>query len=317
MTTPNTTSRNSDHNHEGHTPAPKNPALADNTHFEMTLPKALVEPSYKKFVTQFAAQVKMPGFRAGKVPAAVAEKQLDQERLVTAVLRDVVPALLEEEFKKAGDKYQPISQPSVQPDSTLQGADWKITVSFAEPPIIKVTDYKKSVAKAVKDALLDIAEEKKTKEKNKKPAAVSMTADEEKEIKLRHIFKNLVTDVAPAIPELLVREETQYRLENFARSLQQFKMELQDYLKHRQTTLDQIIAEFQAEAIGSLQIEFILSEIGKVAAIKVTDAHKKAALAEITDDKLKAHYATDPSYQSRLESTLLRRNIIEHLLSLA
>lgn len=300
----------------------QHPSIAENTSFELVLPWSLVEPAYNQEVGHAASHLKMAGFRPGKVPASMAEKRVDQEHLVTHVLRKVAPALLEKKFAEEGSKYHPISQPSVHPLSTLKGADWKVKVSFAEPPVIKLGDYKKTVKAAKKASEKEVAEQEKAlkeqskKDKKDKKAPTELTDEQKKEVQLRFIFRDLVEGVKPAIPELLVREETEYRLQNFAQSLNQFKIELQDYLKRRGTTIEQIIAEFQAEALASLQLEFVLSEIGKTAKIEVSDADRKEALDAIKDEKLKAQYEKDQTYQNRLDNTIYRRKIIDHILSL-
>lgn len=316
-------------------------SIAENTSFDLVLPWSVVSSAYEHEIGHMAGHLKMSGFRPGKVPASVAEKHIDQEQLVTRVLRAVVPAILEARFKAEGDTYKPVSQPSVQPVSTLKGVDWKVTVSFAEAPVIKLGDYKKTVAgakkasekeiadqeKALQEQSKKAAEEKKTAkkadDKNKdksaeptKSAPTTLSEEQKKEIQLRFIFRDLVESVKPAIPELLVREETEYRLHNLAHSLQQFKMELNDYLKRRGGTIEDIIGEFQAEALASLQLEFILSEVGKTAKVEVTDADREEAIKGIEDKKLQDQYKKDKEYQTRLDNTLYRRKIIEHLLSL-
>jgi FKBP-type peptidyl-prolyl cis-trans isomerase (trigger factor) len=307
--------------------------IAENTSFELVLPWDSVKNAYEHEISHLAGRVKLSGFRPGKVPAPIAEKHLDQEHIVTHVLQKVVPALLEKRFQEEGEKYHPISQPSVQPLNTPKGADWTIKVSFAESPVIKLGDYKKTVTNSKKASDAEIKEQEQARSKQLKatPAAkksddatkktesapaTELTDEQKKEVRLRHIFKDLIAAVAPAVPELLVREETEYRLRNLAHSLQQFKIELEEYLKRRGATLEQIVGEFQAEALASLQLEFILSEIGKNAKVEVTPAEREAALKDIKDEKLQTQYKEDESYKARLDNTIYRRKIIDHLLSL-
>lgn len=102
---------------------------------KITVPADRVDRERRQVASQIAKRVKMPGFRKGKVPASVVEKQygasIDQqtiERLVNSAYRE---ALEEKQF-------EPISQASVDNVSYERGAELSFDVEFEVRPEIRL-----------------------------------------------------------------------------------------------------------------------------------------------------------------------------------
>lgn len=102
---------------------------------KITVPAEQVSRERKQVASQIAKRVRMPGFRKGKVPASVVEKQygasIDQqtiERVVNSAYRE---ALEEQQFS-------PISQASVDNVSYEPGTDLTFDVEFEVRPEIQL-----------------------------------------------------------------------------------------------------------------------------------------------------------------------------------
>src|SRR5215831_7259004 len=55
------------------------------------VPFAELEPSLKKAYREIGAQVNIPGFRKGKVPAAVIDQRVGRGAVLTEAVQDVIP----------------------------------------------------------------------------------------------------------------------------------------------------------------------------------------------------------------------------------
>ena len=96
-------------------------------------------------VKRLAKNVKVAGFRQGKVPANVAEKNIDQTALNSEVLEDAVNMSAVEAFETA--KLTPLDRPKVSVDKYVPGQELQYTAEVEIIPAIKLGDYKKLKAK--------------------------------------------------------------------------------------------------------------------------------------------------------------------------
>lgn len=96
-------------------------------------------------LTKLAKQVKVPGFRQGKVPAKVAEKNLDPSAVESQLLQDAVNKYVIEAIDAEG--VQPLDRPQVDIDSYDAGKELVFTAKVEVLPEVKLGDYKALKAK--------------------------------------------------------------------------------------------------------------------------------------------------------------------------
>ncbi|MFO7894012.1 MAG: trigger factor [Longimicrobiales bacterium] len=101
----------------------------------ITVPADRVQKERNQIASQFAKQVRMPGFRKGKVPSSVVEKQygpsIDQETIERVVNSAYQEALQEHSF-------DPISQASVENVDYEADADMTFEVEFEVRPELQL-----------------------------------------------------------------------------------------------------------------------------------------------------------------------------------
>ena len=101
----------------------------------ITVPAERVRKERQQIASQFAQRVRMPGFRKGKVPASVVEKQygpsIDQETIERVVNTAYQEALQE-------SRFSPISQASVENVEYEPGADLTFDVEFEVRPELEL-----------------------------------------------------------------------------------------------------------------------------------------------------------------------------------
>lgn len=95
----------------------------------------------QKTVARLASKVKVAGFRQGKVPANVAEKNIDPAMLNSEILEDAVNSSAVEVFDAA--KLTPLDRPKVNVEKYVPGQELEYTAEVEIIPEIKLGDYKK------------------------------------------------------------------------------------------------------------------------------------------------------------------------------
>lgn len=322
--------------------------IADNQSVEITLAWEKIEPVYKQKLKQLVKNLKLKGFRKGKVPLKVAEEKINQEELVNQVLQDLLP----EAYLKAIEegKYQPLTRPQFQPLNVNKDNDWQLKAFFAQKPEIDLKDYKKIAKEAKKDALKAIKQRekelaeakkedsgqedqkqdpkkgkkskkesaKKTQEKTEteEGAEESITGQQKEDMQVQMIFSRLAERLKPRVPEMLIRHNTEQELQNLHQRLEKLNVSFEDYAQSHNLTKDQLVSQVALSSLNQLQVEFLLAEIAEKEEIKATDEDIKQKIDEVEDKEMQGRMRQDKKYQNYLRSILLKQKVIRHLLNL-
>ena len=310
------------------------PLIIPNTVITLTLPKEQVMSAYNKTLSKLAKQVKIAGFRKGKVPARVAEEHLSPQTTIEETLQVIVPEAYTEAVKKL-DK-QPLTYPEFNPTSLDRDADWIVEAHFAQAPEIDLKDYKASVVAAQKEARAELkkkaAETKESEKAAEKASAqpettetdvkdapktpAKLTPEQENNVILQHIYQKLVQDLKPQIQELLVKEEVRYDLDELKHQLSHMNITLEKLLEHRNITAEDLSNEMAAQALARLQISFIIDEIALKEKLVATEKDMEEHFATVTDPELQKQ-KNNPRYQQMVRQTIVRKKVADHLLAIA
>jgi len=98
-----------------------------------------VDQEVENLAREYAKNVKVPGFRPGKVPLSVI-----RQRFGSDLLKDATQNIIERCWKKALTEHelQPLAPPIVKDVDSKPGSPLKFTVSFEVLPPLEVKDYK-------------------------------------------------------------------------------------------------------------------------------------------------------------------------------
>ncbi len=112
----------------------------------------------KAALKKLTKTVKVPGFRAGKVPQAVAAKHVEPHALQEQLLDDAISKAVTAAFIEK--ELQPLDRPSVEIKKYVPGDQLEFTAEVEILPKIKIGNYKKLTAKkaVVKVADSEVAE---------------------------------------------------------------------------------------------------------------------------------------------------------------
>jgi len=314
----------------------KKPSLiSPNDQLRINIAWSEIEQPYQKTIRDLAKKMKLEGFRQGKVPLAIAEKQISLEKAAEIILKDILPDKYIKALKES--KKQAITAPEYHLVSLKKGEDWVIDAYFCEAPQINLKDYAKHIKTAKKAAAEFIKkhnetkpevktekiEKKDGKKEEKTPSEASKTAgqtpeklspDQEKEIYYQHILRELVVNIRPSIGELLLRRETQAEFERFKEQLDAYQLSLEKYLAQRQITIEELSNELAGTVLNRLQIDFVLAAIARERQLKVSDQALQKALADIQDEKLREQISAHEHYLDSFKAQLLRQQTINSLL---
>ena len=117
----------------------------------VTIPAEQVKTAYDKHLKEVASKAKVSGFRPGKVPPNVIEKQYGQ-----GIKQDVAGDLMQSSFEEAVTKNELMiaGQPKVEPGNLKKGEAFEYVATFETYPKITLTDltdqkFEKSVAEVI------------------------------------------------------------------------------------------------------------------------------------------------------------------------
>jgi len=320
--------------------------LVENSSIKITIPWKKVEPVYQKVIANQRQQIKVKGFRKGKAPAAKVEEEVGLPKLFNLTLQQILPKVYRKTIE--GSDKQPITQPEFQMLNVNKGNDWVIKANFAEKPEIKLNNYQKIVKQAKKQAEKNIeqaekaAEEsvkqdkdqadKTTKQKQDKKdktakqkgqadktgeqAEQGLGESQKKDITLQTIFSQLITELEPKIPEILVKQNTRRELDNIQKRLDKLNVNMGDYLQSQNMTQQQLTTRLVQSSLNQLQVEFLLNAIAEKEDIVVSDQAVEERIEQVEDDKTKDRMKQDHHYQNYLRSVLLKQKVIDYLLEL-
>ncbi|MBR1617953.1 trigger factor [bacterium] len=107
---------------------------------DITIESNKVEDIYKRTLKAYAEHVNIPGFRKGKAPFNIVEKQIGKERLEA----EVVDRLFPDEFQKAVDdnKLNIAFRPMIENVNFKSGEDLTITAKVELKPEVVLPQYK-------------------------------------------------------------------------------------------------------------------------------------------------------------------------------
>lgn len=127
----------------------------------ITIDAAALADAEKVALVKLSKTVKVPGFRAGKVPAGVAAKHVDPQAVQEQLLDDAVSKAVAEAFM--AEKIQALDRPTVDITKYVPGEMLEFTAEVDVLPTVKLGDYKKLTKKAEKvtvskDEIADVLE---------------------------------------------------------------------------------------------------------------------------------------------------------------
>jgi trigger factor len=106
----------------------------------ITLGKEELDVAEQVALTKLAREVKVPGFRKGKVPPSVAAKHIDPNMLAQQTADDALSKAVAEAYLSEG--IQALDRPEVELKKFIPGQEMEFTAESEILPAVKLGDYK-------------------------------------------------------------------------------------------------------------------------------------------------------------------------------
>lgn len=274
--------------------------------FEVVIPKKDITSKYDIELEKALFDVTVEGFRKGKAPKNIAEKQIDKQKLYELVINDMLPKIVSDIVKK--ENLKPIVNPQIRLTEAKENEDWKISVLIAERPIITLPDYKKIAIDAKNQHKKDdiwVPGKDETVDKQKQ--------SEQKNILLNTILNGLLTQSTLEIPDFIIESEVNRRLSDLIDEVKRLGMTLSQYIESKKTTEAQLRENIKKEIEETYKLEMLLDEIADKEQITVTKEDTDKLLVTITDMDKRKEAEQNLYYYSII---LRRQKLIDFLSSL-
>lgn len=234
----------------------------------ITVPANIVKKTWDELVIEAVKQANLPGFRRGKAPKKLVEKNLDENKFKEEVLRKLLP----EYYTKALEehKLRPIINPRVHIESNLDlGKDLQFIAATCEEPQIELNNYKDEIRKLTAKG------------------KIIVPGKEQQKVSFDNIVKALLVTVKLVIPKVLISGEVDKFLSQTLDEVKRLGLTLDQYLASTGRTADSLRSEYEAKADNDLKLEFILRKIAEVEKITVEDKEIEEAITKAKNEEEK------------------------------
>lgn len=239
---------------------------------------------------EISKEISVPGFRPGKVPRQIAEKNIKHEEVLKraaekAIQETYFPILIEK-------KIEAIGRPEITITKIARGDSFCYKVKTAVLPEITLPDYKK-IARDVR---------------NKKEGEGAEEAKEETEKarqKRRIEMLKAISDASQMeIPEILVETEKEKMLGELKSGIENMGLNWEDYLFNLKKTEEDLKKEWQTDATIRIKYGLVLRELAERENIQVS-----AEEVELETEEFLKNLSGDMQADPSLDRSYLRSYI--------
>lgn len=265
----------------------------------ITIPAKQVKEAFKRIKDTALKEVEVSGFRPGKAPREVAEKQLNEDALAQNLFQEIVPLAYAQTVSKEGLK--PIIPPQVTVKAFEKDKELIFEAKTVERPPVNLGNYQTAL-KGLKGKIIYGPEGKPIKGEEDTTAA--------------QVLEKLRKTVKVDIPHVLIDYEVQRMLSSLIDQVRSLGLTVDQYLSSQGKTAEGIQKEYHKIAERNLKDEFILTEIANAEGIKVSEKDIEEAIEATPDENAKSNLK-EKRGRAYLEDVLRKRKTIEHLLKLS
>ena len=213
-------------------------------------------------------------------------------------------------MKKGDSKDITVTFPENYGEASLAGKEAVFAITIHEVQRKEVPELDDEFVKDIDDEL-NTVEEWKNKIRDK------ILQDKEKnaDIKLENdILEKIAENTEIEIPDCMIEDELDYRIQEMEHSMAQYGLKFEDYLKYTGETIEKIKEEKREEAVRNVKIRLIFDAICKKEEIKVEPEELKEKLADVKDEqrmKEMMNYYVQQIIVDKLFAFLKANNTIE------
>ncbi|MDP4030799.1 MAG: trigger factor [Candidatus Beckwithbacteria bacterium] len=261
---------------------------------EFSLPWKQVKITYDLVLKELVKATDLKGFRKGKAPRELIEKQADKGKIYGEVINQLLPVSYAAAVKQ--HQLKPALAPKITIVSAEEDKPWQFKAKSCELPEVKLGNYQGSARSALVKSQLE-----------KKDLTQSQ--------KFNFIAQALIKDNQLELPDLLIESERDRLLSKLLAELQKLDLSLEQYAGSNQKTVEQVKDEYKQTGSNTLKLELILQAIANDRKITIKEAEIDKMISQSGDEKLKKQLNT-PSERAYIAGVLRKKHAIDFLTSL-
>ena len=202
---------------------------------EITIPWSEIKDSFEKVFAEVSKDVEVPGFRKGKAPKNLLEKNINRSKIYEEVVRQVIPKAYQEAVTT--NNLKPVTAPKIEVVKAKENEDWVVKATLALKPKIDLKNYKEKISQL-----------KSGKAKIWTPGAA---AEKEKPTgpSLDEIVNTLLEATDVELSDILIEEEANRLLAQLIDQTQKLGLTIEQYLIAKGKTSETLRAEYAQTAI--------------------------------------------------------------------
>lgn len=242
------------------------------TELKIEIPTEEFQKFLEKATLNLGKDLEVQGFRKGKAPKEVIEKQVGQEKILNTAAEDCV----RENYLKAifEKKLEPLGQPEIEILKIAPGNPFEFKARISVLPEIKLPNYR-NIASKVKKREVKVTNEEIERLRAEKERI-------EKGRVRQEILDKIAQDSEIEIPEILLEAEKNRMLENLKQQAPQIlRISFEEYLKKINKTEKELLESFLPEVQKRVKVSLVLKEIEKRENIEVSDEEIKTETGKI------------------------------------
>lgn len=258
-----------------------------------------VKKVYEELLSELVQNAEVKGFRKGKAPRDLVEKNLNKQSFYEEVLKKLVT----DTYSKAvtQENLKPIIYPKVEVVSAEENKPWQYKATTSEFPEITLVDYKEELGKESASKKIWV------------PGKEEQPKEEDKNEKLNRNLEYIISKSKFGISDLLIEDEVNKLLSELLEEIKKLGLTLEQYLLSTGKKADALREEYRDRALRTLKLEFLLSLVAEKEKITVSEEEIQKALDEIKDEKTK-EVLSNSRYQ--LASLLRRQKTLDFIAQL-
>lgn len=139
------------------------------------IPAETIKTETDKVFNKVRKNLNVPGFRKGKVPRHIFNKQYGEESLFEDALNEALPGAYDKAVEEAG--IEPVAQPKIDIKTMEKGQPWVMTAEVTVKPEVKLGEYKNLKVEKQDREVTDEEVESSLKDRQEKQAELVLKED--------------------------------------------------------------------------------------------------------------------------------------------
>jgi len=222
--------------------------------FQLAISSTEINREYQKILKKTATNIEIKGFRKGRAPLDLVEKELSLSKIYEKIIQNLIPPIYTDFIVK--NKLKPIIEPQINlanPPLSLE-KDWNFNIKTCQQPDFNLKPYKTELKKINQKKYKNLTQHK------------------------QEILNLLTSKSTVNIPQILLDTQIRHRMSQLIDSLSQAGQTLDQYFKDRKISGQRYQQKLNHDLTNEWKINLSLDKIASDQKIEVKPEEIKKVL---------------------------------------